>query len=58
MSGCYGERTMGGHSAYARGGHDGRYGGGYYGGNGPIYDTCDGYSGTAAPVLAFPLLAA
>ena len=49
--------AMGGRSSYARGGHGARYGGGYYGGNGPIYDTCDGSLGMAARALAFHLLA-
>jgi hypothetical protein len=47
---------MSGHSAYARGGHDGRYGGGYYGGNGPIYDTCDGHSGNGCPGFGVPFV--
>jgi hypothetical protein len=54
MSGhAMGGRAVGGHGhpGYARGGHVGQYGGGYYGsgyygnGNGPVYDTCDGYNG-------------
>jgi hypothetical protein len=48
--------AMSGHSAYARGGHDGRYGGGYYGGNGPIYDTCDGHSGNGCPGFGVPFV--
>jgi hypothetical protein len=48
--------AMGGHSRSARGGHGSRYGGGYYGGNGPIYDTCDGYSGNGCPGFGVPFV--
>ena len=48
--------AMGGRSSYARGGHGARYGGGYYGGNGPIYDTCDGYSGNGCPGFGVPFV--
>ena len=36
---------------YARGGHSARYGGGYYGGTEPIYDSCDGYDGNGPRFL-------
>jgi hypothetical protein len=48
--------AMGGHAAggYARGGHGARYGSGYHGGAGPIYDTCDGYHGNGCPGFGVP----
>ena len=30
------------------------YGGGNYGGSGPIYDTCDGYQGNGCPGFGVP----
>ena len=39
---------------YARGGHGARYGSGYHGGAGPIYDTCDGYHGNGCPGFGVP----
>ena len=35
-------------------GHGARYGGGHYGGAGPIYDTCDGYHGNGCPGFGVP----
>ena len=35
-------------------GHGARYGGGNYGGSGPIYDTCDGYHGNGCPGFGVP----
>jgi hypothetical protein len=49
-------QAMGGHAGggYARGGHGARYGSGYHGGVGPIYDTCDGYHGNGCPGFGVP----
>lgn len=51
--------AMGGHArvGYARGNNRGtRYGGGYSGSGGPVYDTCDGYYGNGCPGFGVPFV--
>jgi hypothetical protein len=59
MGGHPGGHPTGGHAGgYARDGHVARYGGRYYGGGGPIYNSCDGYNGPGygCPGYVVPLV--